>query len=870
LRRAFIGRDRELDELLGALQDAVEGRGGLFLILGEPGIGKSALADRLSGHAVGRGALVLWSRCWDGPGAPPFWPWAQIIRALAGEYDDFALRSFAPDGAAEIVHLVPDLAVRLGEPADRFRVVDSDAGRFYLFEVVSRYLKNAASARPLVLVLDDLLAGDRASLLLLQFLVGEIRTSRMLVIATARATEHAQPPEPAEVLADLAREGQVLRLRGLDRAEVSSFVETVIGRAPWDGKVAAIHSATDGNPLFVQEVTRLLATSDRLDQPGGLSISIPQSVRAVIRRRISPLPADAVRVLAAASVVGQAFDVKLVGPASELPDDLVIGSLSEAVALGVVRQEAAAVGAYRFAHPLIQEVIYDELPIPARIGLHRRIGEVIERLHGPDSPFHLAQLAHHFAVAAPAGDGARARDYARRAGDQAMDACAYDEAVAQYRRALAAMDFADADEGVRCDLLLRLGSAQARAGDYREAKARFLSAVAIARRRGDADQLAAAALGFGQPQVEAGVVDRRLVQLLEEALDALKPEDDALRARLLSRLSLELTFSEQTELRERLSREAVEMARRLDDLISLTGALRARWLAVWGPDGLDERSALADEILDVAARTGDRETELIGRARRISCSMESGDIDAAVADLAAHAELANELRMPYHLWTTASMQAMRAVFQGPLDIAEEFAERAPAHLPGRRDAVYARLCQLTPIRWDQGRLGELRGAWQEIVDQFPQAGFSRGWLCLAAADHGREDDARRWLGAVVDAVSKLPRNGIWPPRWQWLPSPLPAWGTSTPRRGFTGCYFPIRNRSSCRRCRTRSFAMDQLRCTSPCWRRRCPGGRTPTTGSPPRSASTHDWAQDHCWLAPGTNTRACSHIVDGRRIDGAC
>jgi tetratricopeptide (TPR) repeat protein len=272
-----------------------------------------------------------------------------------------------------------------------------------------------------------------------------------------------------------------------------------------------------------------------------------------------------------------------------------------------------------------------------------------------------------------------------------------------------------------------------------------------------------AALGLGQPQVEPGVVDRQLLLRLEEALDALSPGDGPLRAQVLARLSLELTFSEQTELREKLSRDAVEMARRVGEVVPLISALRARWLAVWGPDGLTERSALADEIFDLAARTGDRETELIGRARRISCAMQSGDIHAAEADIATHAELANELRMPYHQWTTTSMQAMQALLRGSLSIAEELANAAPAFLAGRRNALYANLSQLALIRWDQGRLGELRGAWHDIIDQFPQAGFSRGWLCLADAELSRNDEAQRWLWSLVDAIPKLPRNGIWLP-----------------------------------------------------------------------------------------------------------
>ncbi len=762
MRGAFIGRDRELAELAAALQDAIEGRGRVCLITGEPGIGKTALADKLSEDAVERGTRVVWGRCWEGEGAPPYWPWTQIIRAIADQIDDETLRSIASSGAAQIALLVPDLAARLGVSPSPV-AIESDARRFYVFEAVARYLKNASAAQPLVLVLDDLHAADRPSLLLLRFLAGDVRATRMLIVATARDVEAARSPETEDAIAALAREGPVLGLRGMDRDEVGRLVEQVSGTVPLQATLTAIHQATEGNPLFVREVTRLVATRDRLDRPGRLSFAIPPSVRSVIRRRMSPLSADAVRVLSAAAVVGRDFELKLVGPASDLSNDRVLESLSEAAALGVVSREPSAVGVYRFTHPLMREVIYDELPIPARTQLHRLVGEAIERLYGEDSRPHLPQLAHHFAEAAPAGEGAKARHYARQAGDRAMDACAYEDAVVEYRRALETWEFAGPDESLRCEVILRLGDALARAGDYEDAQASYLSAGDIARTLGDADRLARAALGFGAPQVEAGVVDRRLVALLQEALDALPPGDGALRARILARMSLELTFSDETELRERLSLEAVETARRLGEVVPLAFALRARWLAVWGPDGLEERTALAEEILALGVGIGDRETEMIGRARRITCSMEAGAVRAAETDILAHAALANELRMPYHQWVAASMRGMLTLLDGDLELAEKHADAALGFLPGRRDAIYAHLNQLTPIRWDQGRLGELRRTWQEIVDTFPQAGFSRGWVCLAEAELGRQDEAHRWLSSLVEAIHELPRNGIWLP-----------------------------------------------------------------------------------------------------------
>jgi tetratricopeptide (TPR) repeat protein len=761
---AFIGRDRELTEVLAGVDRAFRGEGSVFLVAGEPGIGKTTLAERVAGHAADRGARVVWSRSWDGGGTAPYWTWAQVIRTLGDDLSDDDLSGFVSRETAPVALLAPGLADRFGQAAETTVELDSDAGRFYLFDATTRFVKHVASAVPLVLVLDDVLVGDQPSLQLLRFLARDVRSTRVMVLATYRDTEVSRSPETVEVISDLVREGHVLNLEALDRDEVGRLIAEVSGVTPWPGTVAAIHEATGGNPLFVREVTRLLANGGRLDLPRELTVPVPDSLRAVIRKRLAPLSARAVHVLSAAAVVGRDFDVGLVSAACDLPTDEVLAALADAVVLGFVAEAADTVGTYRFCHPLMREAIYDGLPIPVRLQMHQRVGTAIEQLHGAASSTHIGELAYHFARAAPLGETARACEYARRAGDRAMDAFAYEEAVMQYRRALDALAVGrQPDAALRCELLLRLGRAQARAGDYQSSKSTFLAAEEVARETGDAEQLARAAIGFGEPQVEGGLVDRQLIALLEEAIQGLSPEDSALRARLLARLSLELTFSDEVTLRESLSLEAVEMARRVGDVVALCNALRARWLARWGPDGLEERATLAEEHLALARETGDREIELLARARRITCLVEAGDGAAAAVDIAAHAALAEELRMPYYAWVAATMRAGRALLAGSFDRVEALADEARSWLPARPNAGHAHLNHMTMLRWEQGRLQELREPWQQVVERFPQLAFARAWLCLAAAEEGRVDAARTGLRELVDTVPGLPRDGLWLP-----------------------------------------------------------------------------------------------------------
>lgn len=226
---------------------------------------------------------------------------------------------------------------------------------------------------------------------------------------------------------------------------------------------------------------------------------------------------------------------------------------------------------------------------------------------------------------------------------------------------------------------------------------------------------------------------------------------------------MELTFSDEVHLTDSLSREAVEMARRLRQVRSLGDALDARWMAVWGPDGLEERAALAGEILMVAQEHGDRDLELMGRAQRVATSLESGDVLAAESDIAQYARLTDELRMPIHQWAATTMRATRALLHGALDDAEQLAEEAFAFQPERPNARWARAMELSIVRWEQGRLDELREIWQSTVERFPRLAIARAWLALADLERGDHEAARRAVWLLAERMPEQPRSGLWLP-----------------------------------------------------------------------------------------------------------
>jgi DNA-binding SARP family transcriptional activator len=753
---ALIGRERELAVLLEGFQNALSGRGRLFLIAGEPGIGKSRLADELAERARERGALTLFGRAWEAGGAPAYWPWVQAIRSYVRDRDPDTVREQLGSGAADVAQMLPELRELLpeiGAPPS----LDPEGARFRLFDATASFFRRAAVPQPIVLVLDDLHAADAPSLLLLEFIAQQLHEARILAVAAYRDVE-LEPEDPlSSTLTELARHATSrLQLTGLDKDDVGRFIEVAQGVEPPQGLLWAIHSQTEGNPLFVGEILRLLAAEGRLNdavEAPGRRLVIPPTVREVIGRRLRRLSDDCRGVLTLASVLGREFDLEALVRVSEHDLDALLPLLDEAISARVVEVP----GAHRrlvFAHALIRDSLYDELPAMRRMRLHQQVGEVLEALYASDPDPHLAELAYHSYEAVPAGDATRAVRYAQRAGDRAATLLAYEEAARLYALGLETIESQTPENGIDCcELLLRLGDVQARAGNIPIAKKTFLRAAAMARGVGLPDQLARAALGYGGRFVWGRTWgDRHLVPLLEEALTVLPEEDSELRVRLLARLAGgPLRDTLPPEPRDAMSQKAVEMARRLGDPATLAYALDGRLCANWGPEHLDLRLVIADELIQVGERAGEPERAYEGRQFRYWGLLEAGDVLAARVEHEAKTRLANELRQPAQLWDVAVDRATLALFEGRFAEAET---AIPEALEVGRfvQSPYAQLAfhlQLYALRREQGRLGEVVGVVERAVDDYPAYPVWRYVL----ADVFAELDRREGAHAVFEVLA---------------------------------------------------------------------------------------------------------------------
>lgn len=457
----FVGRGTEVQRLFTAWQTALAGSTNAVLIAGEPGVGKTRLAGEWSRQAYDDGAIVIYGRCDEDLGAP-YQPFAEALRALVPALGAGCLRGLR--GVEALLPLVPGLCDVLPDLTTPPRA-DPDTERYALFDAVVAMLRVAATGAPIVLILDDLHWAAKPTLLLMRHLLRFGDQARVQIIGTYRSTDLDRSHPLAAMLADLHRDGTASRLNlgGLDEDDVTCYVAES-GYADED-LARALASVTGGNPFFLIEALR------HVDESGGHwdANTLPQGVREAVSRRLSRLPEETNKALAAAAVVGSRFAVELV---ERVLDQDLVDAFDEAAQAGIVIEEPG--GHYRFNHAIVRQSLLAELASVRRMRLHQRIAATLESRPGAGDEL-LAELAYHYFECAWAGNAVKAVEYCRRAADQAMARLGYEGAAELYGRALHALEEIDEDLSdrrdqtaelllARCEALLAAGDVTSAAG----------------------------------------------------------------------------------------------------------------------------------------------------------------------------------------------------------------------------------------------------------------------------------------------------------------------------------------------------------------------------------------------------------------------
>ncbi len=660
----LVGRAAELAHLRGRLRQAESGYGGAVVLVGEPGAGKTTIAEAGAGLAAAAGITVAWGRCPDAAATPAFWPWSQVLRAL-------------PDGPlvqAARQRLDGDVA---GEGEDSAR-------QFRAYQAVTAALRESTAAAPVLAVMDDLHAADDASLALLQLLAGDLRRMAVLLLFTVRDAERSAAV--GQALGELLRHpgAEQVAVGAFEPADVAALVERLTGQPPHTEVVSALVDRTGGNPFFTTELVRLIGSEHRrrlLDAGDVRALDVPSGIRDVLLRRVGRLPDGTQSLLMVAAVAGGELQPDLLAHVTGTDAEQLLLGLEPAIDAGLVTTAGGGWG-FRFRHPLIGQSLYASAERVERARLHARIAAAFEDLSSATTAADVAQLAYHYLAAGPFGDPVKAVRYARAAAHRAVRQGAWQDAARHLEQALAVISpaFPDAD-AARCDVLVELGQVRRSAGLLREAHAAFDESISLADRNRDENRTLAAAVAFGAPQLwgprEWGETDTGLIALLERQLDRIADSDPARRVRILATLATELCFDEAASRGWDYANQALDTARRLGQPDELGIAACAYLWSAEVSDHLPQFRAVLNEMLADRRPDLTPQVQAILLARQLVERVRSGELARFDAELGQAWRLATDvLHSPEMQGQLRIVEACRYLAAGDVKRAADLIEPA--------------------------------------------------------------------------------------------------------------------------------------------------------------------------------------------------
>ncbi|MFE2206031.1 ATP-binding protein [Streptomyces rubiginosohelvolus] len=763
---ALFGRDHPAGVLRSEIARATDSHGGLVLVTGEAGIGKSTLVTDAAHEARRRGALVVGGSCWDSDNTPGYWPWVQILRGLrrSATATEWAAAQEASDGRLAVLLGDPaavatagahagEPGVEAGAPGDTGPPggdwgggppgwgSSEGAEAFGLFDAVTTALVTVSQSRPLVVVLDDLHSADPASLRLLEFAAQHAWFERLLLIGTYRDVEVEAPGHPLQqlILPLVSRAAAILTLTGLGRDEVGALMTVTTGREPAPQLVDEVHRRTGGNPFFVEQTARLWHS-------GAPVSTIPPGVREAVRQRLALLPEPVVSLLTSAALLGREFRRQVLAVVHGAPVPHVDRLLESAVVARVVVPRPS--GQYAFAHDLLRETLYASLDEAEARERHAAAVRALDAHGGLGDALPPGALARHAHLAGDALERDRRLDLLLAAARDASGRLADEEATGHYRRALAVASDESGAAGRGPDLRravligLDLAEQLRHAGESAEAQRLLDGAVARARELDDPELLGRVAItlhgdGFlGGP----GLSTKGLLAEAHRRITGKEGQESLSDDRLAQELAINF----------------MALARSGSDDEALAFSLWARHDSVWGLGSAVERLGLTDEMTVVGRRTQHHDMELHAASMRWVALLELGD-PAFLDQFRTYLRLAELTALPRFALGVAVDTSLIASLQGRFAEASTALEDDSLAPENNDHAAFGFMAH--HLHWSlhllQGHFAEA----EEVLAELPASGYPHPGLleAVTAVEQGDATPALRLIAEHADRAAPYPR-----------------------------------------------------------------------------------------------------------------
>ncbi|HKN14590.1 MAG TPA: adenylate/guanylate cyclase domain-containing protein [Candidatus Binatus sp.] len=774
----FVGRAAELEQMKRALELAKSGRGQLVAAVGEAGVGKSRLFFEF--RAAGQpGCLVLETLSVSHGKASAYLPLIDLLKNYFEiTPDDDARRRREKIGGKILIldraleDTLPYLftLLEVAESDDQIARLDPEIRRRRTLDAIKRLLLRESLHQPLVAIFEDLHWVDEGSHALLNLLAESLGTARVLMLVNYR-------PEFTHNWGNKTYYTQ-LRLDPLGAETGEEMLNALLD----DGRELAplkqlIIEKTEGNPLFIEEIVQALFEQGALVRNGAVklakslnTIQIPSTVQAVLASRIDRLPAEQKDLLQTLAIIGKEFPLGLVRAVSGKSDD-ELDSLLAGLQTAEFIYEQPAVGdvAYVFKHALSQQVASGSALMERRRVLHERVARALEVRFPETVETQPELIAHHFTEA---GLGAEAVPYWQRAGERALQRSANLEAIDQLEKGLELLgsppDVAErsrpADEARRFALLLLLGVGRVRVGEFAKAHQAFLRAAETAKSLGSTENVISAALELVHMTHTTGFPAPEALQLLEEALQKLGPDDSPLKARTLSGLARFLGVTGERQKLMSYAPQAVAMARRIGDPKLVSYSLLGMFYALSGPEHADERLAITTEMQDLAKAADVENLTYSQHFWRGYCLLELGDTAGADEDFEAYGRWAAETNQPFHQSICEMLRAMRALMSGRFEDSERLAQNTFVITRSMQAETAAGVfgLQMFALRREQGRLKEVEPVVRMFVQQNSADAAWRPGLAVIYSELGLTADARaEFENLAKHDFGDLPRDSMW-------------------------------------------------------------------------------------------------------------